>query len=96
MTSHAGLHQRPERASWPRAGGAASGHGGSTPAAPAAAASLGYSDLVYFVENVSVESAGAFCDVLGSRKTGDKIQLDFTRTYSDGSSKDFFADVTLQ
>ena len=27
---------------------------------------------------------------------GDKIRLDFTRTYSDGSSKDFFADVTLR
>ena len=63
---------------------------------PAAAASLGYSDLVYYVDSVSVESAGAFCDVLVLRKTGDKIRLDFTRTYSDGSSKDFFAGVTLQ
>ena len=63
---------------------------------PAAAASLGYSDLVYFVDNVSVESVGAFCDVLRSRKTGDKIRLDFKRTYSDGRSKNLFADVTLQ
>ena len=63
---------------------------------PAAAASLGYRDLAYYMDNVSVQSAGAFCDVLGSRKTGDKIRGDFTRTYSDGSSKDFFADVTLQ
>ena len=63
---------------------------------PAAAASLGYRDLAYYMENVSVESVGAFCDVLRSRKTGDKIQVDFTRTYSDGSSTDFFADVTLQ
>lgn len=31
---------------------------------PAAAASLGYRDLAYYMENVSVESAGAFCDVL--------------------------------
>ena len=57
---------------------------------PAAAASLGYSDLVYYVENVSVESVGAFCDVLGSRKTGDKIRVDFTRTYSDGKFKGLF------
>ena len=36
---------------------------------PAAAASLGYRDLVYYVDNVSVESVGAFCDVLRARKT---------------------------
>ncbi|MEP7215773.1 MAG: trypsin-like peptidase domain-containing protein, partial [Anaerolineaceae bacterium] len=63
---------------------------------PAAAASLGYSDLVYYLDNVSVESVGAFCDVLRSRKTGDKLRIDFTRTFSDGSAKDFFAEVTLQ
>lgn len=63
---------------------------------PAANAELGYSDLVYYVDNVSVGSVGAFCDVLRSRKTGDKIRIDFTRTYSDGSSKDFFANVALQ
>lgn len=63
---------------------------------PAANAELGYSDLIYYVDNVSVESVGAFCDVLRSRKTGDKIRIDFTRTYSDGTSKDFFANVALQ
>ena len=63
---------------------------------PADAANLGYSDLVYYVENISVQSAGTFCDVLRSRKAGDKIRVDFTRTYSAGSSKDFFADVTLR
>ena len=36
---------------------------------PAAAASLGYRDLAYYMENISVQSAGTFCDVLRSRKT---------------------------
>ncbi|MEO6042397.1 MAG: hypothetical protein ABIQ47_00580 [Tepidiformaceae bacterium] len=78
-----------------QAGGAASGHG-DRHGQPGGAASLGYRDLAYYMENISVQSADAFCDVLVSRKTGDKIRLDFTRTYSAGSSTDFFADVTLQ
>ncbi len=63
---------------------------------PAASANIAYSDLVFDVDNVAVKSVGAFCDVLRSRKTGDKIRIDFTRTFSDGSAKDFFAEVTLQ
>ncbi len=63
---------------------------------PAAEAGLGYSDLIYYADNVWVESIGDFCDVLRSRKPGDTVRLDITRTYSDGSSEDMYALVELE
>ncbi len=63
---------------------------------PADKAKLGYSDLIYTVDNVEVPTVGAFCDVLRSRKAGDKIRVDITRTYRDGSYEDLYADVVLE
>ncbi len=63
---------------------------------PADKAKLGYSDLIYTVDNVDVPTVGAFCDVLRSRKAGDKIRVDITRTYRDGSHEDLYADVILE
>ncbi|MBI2765507.1 MAG: trypsin-like peptidase domain-containing protein [Chloroflexi bacterium] len=63
---------------------------------PAAKANLGYSDLVYTVDSVDVASVGAFCDVLRSRKPGDKIRVDITRTYSNGNYEDLYAEVVLE
>lgn len=59
-------------------------------------AGLGYSDLIYYVDNVSVDSVGAFCDVLRSRKPGDTLRIDITRTYRDGSSEDLYAEVEVK
>ncbi len=63
---------------------------------PADDAGLGYSDLIYYADNVWVESIGDFCDVLRSRKPGDTIRIDITRTYTDGSSEDLYALVELE
>ncbi|MEJ5220902.1 MAG: trypsin-like peptidase domain-containing protein [Tepidiforma sp.] len=63
---------------------------------PADQAGLGYSDLVYYVDSVWVETVGEFCDVLRSRKAGDTIRIDITRTYRDGSHEDLYANVTLK
>jgi len=63
---------------------------------PAAKAGLGYSDLIYTVDSVSVPTVGAFCDVLRSRKVGDKIRIDITRTYRDGTYEDLYSDVVLE
>jgi len=63
---------------------------------PADEAGLGYSDLIYYADNVWVESIGDFCDVLRSRKPGDTVRIDITRTYTDGSSEDLFALVELE
>jgi len=62
---------------------------------PAAKANLGYSDLIYYVDNVNVPTVGSFCDVLRSRKTGDKIRIDITRTYTNGKYEDLYAEVVL-
>lgn len=63
---------------------------------PADEAGLWYSDLVYYVDNVWVDSVGAFCDVLRSRKAGDTVRIDITRTYRDGTYEDLYANVTLK
>lgn len=63
---------------------------------PADQAGLGYSDLVYYVDNVWVETVGEFCDVLRSRKPGDTVRVDITRTYRDGTYEDLYANVTLR
>ena len=63
---------------------------------PAAKANLGYSDLIYYVDNVNVPTVGAFCDVLRSRKAGDKIRIDITRTYTNGNHEDLYAEVVLE
>lgn len=63
---------------------------------PADQAGLGYSDLVYYVDNVWVETVGEFCDVLRSRKPGDTVRVDITRTYRDGTYEDLYANVTLK
>lgn len=63
---------------------------------PADEAGLGYSDLIYYVDGVWVDSVGGFCDVLRSRKAGDTIRLDITRTYRDGSSEDLYGNLTLR
>ncbi len=63
---------------------------------PADDAGLGYSDLIYYADDVWMESIGDFCDVLRSRKPGDVIRIDITRTYRDGSSEDLYAEVELE
>ena len=63
---------------------------------PADDAGLGYSDLIYYADDVWMESIGDFCDVLRSRKPGDTIRIDITRTYRDGSSEDLYAEVELE
>lgn len=63
---------------------------------PADKAKLAYSDLIYMVDNVNVPSVGEFCDVLRSRKAGDKIRIDITRTYRDASYEDLYAEVVLE
>jgi serine protease Do len=63
---------------------------------PADKAQLAYSDLIYDVDNVQVPTVGAFCDVLRSRKAGDKVRIDLTRTYRDGTYEDLYADVVLE
>jgi hypothetical protein len=45
---------------------------------------------------VWVETVGEFCDELRSRKAGDTIWIDITRTYRDGSYEDLYANVTLK
>lgn len=63
---------------------------------PADNAGLAYSDLIYYADDVWMESIGDFCDVLRSRKPGDTIRIDITRTYRDGSSEDLYAEVELE
>jgi len=63
---------------------------------PADEAGLGYADLIYYVDNVWVSSFGEFCDVLRSRKSGDTLRIDITRTFRDGSSEDMYAEVDLE
>lgn len=63
---------------------------------PAHKAGIGYTDLIYTIDFTDVETVGEICDVLRSKKPGQEIRVDFTRTYSDGSYKDFYAQVTLQ
>jgi len=63
---------------------------------PADEAGLGYADLIYYVDNVWVSSFGEFCDVLRSRRSGDTLRIDITRTFRDGSSEDMYAEVKLQ
>ncbi|MCC6958418.1 MAG: trypsin-like peptidase domain-containing protein [Dehalococcoidia bacterium] len=63
---------------------------------PAQKAGLGYSDLIYTVDDVNVPTVGSFCDVLRSRKAGDKIRIVITRTYRDGSYEDLYSDVVLE
>lgn len=63
---------------------------------PADDAGLGYSDLIYYIDNVPVETPGDICDILRSRKAGDTINLLITRTYSDGSFEDLTGNVTLR
>jgi S1-C subfamily serine protease len=63
---------------------------------PADEAGLGYSDLIYYVDGVWVDSVGGFCDILRSRKPGDTIRLDITRTYRDGTFEDLYGNLTLR
>ncbi|KAA0233685.1 PDZ domain-containing protein, partial [bacterium] len=63
---------------------------------PAHKAGIGYSDLIYTIDFTSVATVGEICDVLRSKQSGQQIRIDFTRSYTDGSYKDFYADVTLQ
>ena len=63
---------------------------------PAAEVNLVYSDLIYNVDNVYVPTVGAFCDVLRSRKAGDSIRVDVTRSYTNGTSAELFANVVLK
>lgn len=63
---------------------------------PAAKAGLGYSDLIYTVDSVSVGTVGEFCDVIRSRAAGDTLRVDITRTYSDGTFEDLYAEVVVE
>jgi serine protease Do len=63
---------------------------------PAEDAGLGYSDLIYYIDNVYVETVGDVCDILRSRTAGDTIHLQITRTYSDGTFEDLSGNLTLE
>ncbi len=63
---------------------------------PADEAGLVYSDLIYYIDNVWVETVGELCDVLRSRKPGDTVRIDITRTYRDGTYEDLYGNVTLR
>ncbi len=63
---------------------------------PAHKAGIGYSDLIYTIDHTAVASVGELCDILRSKKPGQQIRVDFTRTYTDGSYKDFYSEVTLE
>ncbi|MGE5597734.1 MAG: S1C family serine protease [Hyphomicrobiales bacterium] len=63
---------------------------------PADKAQLVYSDLIYELDDVPVETVGDVCDVLRSRKAGDNVRVEFVRTYTDGSFDEFYTDVTLE
>lgn len=63
---------------------------------PADVAGLAYSDLIYYIDNVWVETVGELCDVLRSRKPGDTVRVDITRTYRDGTYEDLYGNLTLR
>lgn len=62
---------------------------------PADEAGLVYTDLIYSLDSIAVDSVGDICDILRSRDSGDTLRVDITRTYNDASYEDLYATVTL-
>lgn len=62
---------------------------------PAEQGGLVFSDLIYSIDDVPVSTVGDVCDILRSRGSGATLNVDFVRTYTDGTNDEFITDVVM-